>query len=238
MKVEIWSDINCPFCYIGKRKFEKALNEFGQKDKVEVIWRSFQLDPELKYVPGQTVHQYLAVRKGVSLEKGKEMNTYMSGMAKEIGLSYDFDKAIINNTLNAHRLLHLAHKHGVQNEVKEKLFAAYYTNGKNLGETETLVQIGESAGLEGEEIRAMLESALFIQDVQQDQYEAQQIGVQGVPFFVFNDKYAVSGARESEIFTQVLEKVWQEEAPVQRKIAPVQLAPANGGFCIPDGDCN
>lgn len=230
MKVEIWSDIVCPFCYIGKRKFEIALDKFEQKEKVEIVWRSFQLDPDLKPVKGQSVHQYLAHRKGISMEKGKEMNAYMRGVAKEVGLQYDFDKAIINNTLDAHRLLHLAHKHGVQNEAKEQLFAAYYTHGKDIGEEEVLVQIGESVGLEGAEIRTMLQSDAYLQEVRQDQYEAQQVGAQGVPFFVFNDKYAVSGAQPSEVFSQVLEKVWEEEKPVPQNIS-------SAGFCTPDDFC-
>ena len=229
MKVEIWSDINCPFCYIGKRKFEKALNHFDKKENVEVVWRSFQLDPEMKPVPGQSVHQYLANRKGVTLEKGKEMNAYMSDIAKEVGLEYNFDSAIINNTMDAHRLLHLAAKHEVQNEVKELLFAAYYTQGKNIGDAEALVQVGESAGLNAEEIRAMLKNDTYVDDVKQDQYEAQQLGINGVPFFVFNSKYGVSGAQPSEVFTEVLAKVAEEENPV------VETAP---GFCTPEGVCN
>jgi predicted DsbA family dithiol-disulfide isomerase len=231
MKVEIWSDVVCPFCYIGKRKFENALKEFEQKDNVEIVWRSFQLDPDLEPVPGQSVHQYLANRKGVTLEKGKEMNAYMSNVAKEVGLEYNFDKAIINNTLNAHRLLHLAHKHGVQNEAKETLFAAYYTQGKDVGDTETLVAIGESVGLNADEVRTMLQSDTYIKEVQLDQYRAQQVGAQGVPFFVFNNKYAVSGAQPTDVFAQVLNKVWEEEKPVVEETL-------TGGFCTPDGVCN
>ena len=105
MKVEIWSDIVCPFCYIGKRKFEKALAGFAAKDKVEIVWRSFQLDPDMEFVPGQSVHEYLAKRKGVSANQGKQMNDSMTEIAKEVGLDYHFDKAIISNTLDAHRLL-------------------------------------------------------------------------------------------------------------------------------------
>ena len=231
MKVEIWSDIVCPFCYIGKRKFENALKDFAQQDKVEIVWRSFQLDPEMEVVPGQSVHQYLANRKGVTLEKGKEMNDYMSGIAKEVGLQYNFDTAIINNTLNAHRLLHLAQKNGLQNQTKEALFAAYYTEGKDVGDTETLVAIGESIGLHAGEIRTMLQSDEYVNDVQLDQYRAQQVGAQGVPFFVFNNKYAISGAQPTDVFVQVLNKVWEEEKPV----VEVSLA---GGFCTPEGVCN
>src|SRR6476469_7920370 len=108
MKVEIWSDIVCPFFYIGKRKFEKALESFVAKDKVEIVWRSFQLDPDMQNIPGQSVHDYLAKRKNVAPAEGKKMNDMMAGMAKEVGLEYNFDKAIINNTRDAHRLLHLA----------------------------------------------------------------------------------------------------------------------------------
>ncbi|KAA3440041.1 DsbA family oxidoreductase [Rufibacter hautae] len=230
MKVEIWSDVVCPFCYIGKRRFEKALEGFPGKDKVEVVWRSFQLDPEMKFVPGQSVHEYLGKRKGSTAAEGKKMNDYMAQMAKEVGLEYDFDKAIINNTFDAHRLLHLAKKHSKQNEMKERLFAAYYTQGKNVGDLNTLVQLGEEVGLNGAEIREVLQSDTYTQEVQRDLYEAQQVGVRGVPFYVFNDKYAVSGAQPTELFQEVLNKVWEEEKP--------QLISGEGaGFCTPDGVC-
>ncbi len=230
MKVEIWSDVVCPFCYIGKRKFEKALNSFEEKDNVEIVWRSFQLDPDLEFVPGQSVHEYLAQRKGVSIEKGREMNNYMSKVAKEVGLDYNYDIAVLNNTLDAHRLLHLAAKHGLQSEMKERLFSAYYTEGKNIGDIDTLIALAKEVGLEGEDVRTVLESDTFKKDVELDQFTAQQIGARGVPFFVFNDKYAVSGAQPSEVFAQVLEKVWEEEKPVADAL--------NGGFCTPDGICN
>jgi len=230
MKVEIWSDIVCPFCYIGKRKFENALNDFEQKDKVEIVWRSFQLDAELKQVPGQSVHEYLAKRKGVSIEKGKEMNDYMTAAAKEVGLSYDFEKAIINNTLNAHRLSHLAAKHSLQNEVEEALFAAYYTHGKDIGDIDALTAIGVSVGLSATEITSMFATNAFVDAVRTDQTISQQIGVQGVPFFVFNEKYAVSGAQPTDVFKQVLNKVWEEEKP-SAMAEPV-------GFCSADGICN
>ncbi|WP_048921821.1 DsbA family oxidoreductase [Rufibacter radiotolerans] len=211
MKVEIWSDVVCPFCYIGKRRFEKALENFQGKEEVEVIWRSFQLDPDLKPVPGQTLHEYLGKRKGTTAAEGKKMNDYMTGIAKEVGLAYDLDNAVINNTFLAHRLLHHAKKQGLQDAMKERLFAAYYTQGKDVGDLETLVQLGEEVGLDGAGIREALQSEAYAQEVRQDMQEAQQIGVQGVPFFVFNSKYAVSGAQPSELFQEVLEKVSTEE---------------------------
>ena len=231
MKVEIWSDIVCPFCYIGKRKFEKALQSFDAKDKVEVIWRSFQLDPGMKPVTGQTVHEYLGKRKGVTAAEGKQMNDSMAAMAKEVGLEYNFDKAIITNTLVAHRLLHFAKHKGVQDELKERLFKAYYTEGKDTGDIETLVKLGEEAGLNAVEIREILKSDIYKEEVMQDQYKAQQVGVGGVPFFVFNDKYAVSGAQPTNVFAQVLDKVWQEEKPQVEVIS-------EGGYCTPQGVCN
>jgi predicted DsbA family dithiol-disulfide isomerase len=232
MKVEIWSDIVCPFCYIGKRKFEKALEAFTEKDKVEIVWRSFQLDPDMEYVPGQSLHEYRGKRKGVSTEQGKQMNDAMTKMAEEVGLEYNFDKAVINNTLDAHRLLHLAKTNGLQNEMKEELFRAYYTEGKNIGDAETLVQLGADVGLPPVEIRKMLKGSQYKEEVLQDQHIAAQVGARGVPFFVFNDKYAVSGAQPAEVFTQVLNKVWEEEKPVGVE------ENNSAGFCTTAGICN
>ena len=211
MKVEIWSDIVCPFCYIGKRKFEKALDAFDAKENVEIVWRSFQLDPEMKFVPGQSVHEYLGKRKGATSKEGKQMNDSMTAIAKEVGLEYNFDKAIINNTLDAHRLLHLAKIKGLQNELKERLFKAYYTEGRNIGDTDTLVQLGEEVGLSAADVESTLYSETYKEEVMLDQYEAQQASARGVPFFVFNNKYAVSGAQPTDVFTRILNKVWEEE---------------------------
>ena len=230
MKVEIWSDIVCPFCYIGKRKFENALNSFDQKDKVEIVWRSFQLDADLKQIKGQSVDEYLGIRKGTTTEKGKEMNAYMAGVAKEVGLEYNFDIAIINNTMNAHRLSHLAAKHGIQNTMEEALFDAYYTKGKDIGDVETLTQIGVSAGLNKADINTLFASDEYTEAVKMDQVEAAQIGVQGVPFFVFNNKYAVSGAQPTDVFKGILVKAWEDEKPVITEMPE--------GFCSIDGVCN
>ncbi|MBK0402756.1 DsbA family oxidoreductase [Adhaeribacter sp. BT258] len=232
MKVEIWSDVVCPFCYIGKRKFEAALKDFPHKDEVEITWRSFQLDPEAKPVPGQSVHEYLAKRKGVSVQEGKQMNDYMAGAAKEVGLQYNFDKAIITNTLDAHRLLHFAKEQGKQNELKERLFAAYYTEGRDLGDKETLAELAETVGLNKEKVKAMLQTDAYKEAVQMDQYEAQQVGARGVPFFVFNNRYAISGAQPIELFQQTLDQTWNEtEKP---KPTPIAGDP-NANACNLDG---
>jgi predicted DsbA family dithiol-disulfide isomerase len=231
MKVDIWSDVVCPFCYIGKRKFEKALQDFAGKKHINITWHSFQLDPEMENAEGLSVHEYLGKRKGVSAADGKRMNDQMTAIAKEVGLEYDFDKAIITNTQTAHRLLHFAKSKGVQNEMKERLFKAYYTEGKNVGDIDTLAALAAEVGLDAEEVKATLHSDAYVQDVYDDQQEAYSIGVQGVPFFVFNDKYAVSGAQPPHVFAQVLDKVWEEEKPVLQVLD-------GEGFCTIDGHCS
>lgn len=231
MKVEIWSDVVCPFCYIGKRKFEKALEGFAAKDKVEIEWKSFQLDPELDNKEGLNLHEYLGKRKGGTTADGKRMNDQMAAIAKEVGLEYDFDKAIINNTITAHQLLHFAKTKGIQNEMKERIFKAYYTEGKDISKIETLVQLATEVGLNEAETRQVLEENVFAKEVLADQKHAYEIGVQGVPFFVFNNKYAVSGAQQPETFAQVLEKVWNEEKPAL-------IVEQGEGFCDINGNCN
>lgn len=229
MKVEIWSDIMCPFCYIGKRRFEQALEQFEQKDQVEIIWKSFQLDPSLEYVPGQTTHSMLAEKKGWTVEYAQEVGNQVSNMAAQVGLQYDFDKAIPANTLNAHRLIHLAAKHGQQHNAEEKLFAAYFTEGKNISDKATLTAIGNELGLQTADIHAALDSDAYIKEVQQDIAEGAALGVRGVPFFVFNRKYAISGAQPLDAFTQTFQKVVEEELAANNY--------AEGAVCTPDGDC-
>ena len=210
MKVEIWSDVMCPFCYIGKRKFENALEQFAHKDEVEVVWKSFQLNPDMKTEAGKNINQYLAEVKGWSIEKAKEMNDHVSGIAKDIGLTYHLDKAVVANSFDAHRFSHLAKKYGKQNDAEEKLFEAYFTDGKNTADHQTLVQLGSEIGMDATEISTVLSSDEFSDEVNQDIYEAQQVGVRGVPFFVLGEKYAISGAQESSTFLQALNKTWEE----------------------------
>jgi len=230
MKVEIWSDIMCPFCYIGKRKFENALQQFAGREAVEVQWRSFELDPNMQTVPGQSIHELLAERKGLSVAQGKQMNDHMAGVAAEVGLHYDFDRVIPTNTFLAHRFLHLAAAHGLQNVAEERVFAAYFTEGKDVGDLATLAQLGAEIGLDAAEVTRTLETEAYAQQVRLDEYEAQQVGARGVPFFVFNNKYAVSGAQPSELFLEVLEKVQSEEKPVV-------VAGAEGAACDLEGNC-
>ncbi len=206
MKVEIWSDVMCPFCYIGKRKFEQALEQFPGKGQVEVEWKSFQLNPEMKTEPSKTINEYLAEHKGISVAQAKQMNDRVTAMAAEVGLQYDFSKAVVANSFDAHRLSHFAKRHGRQDAMEERLFKAYFTEGKNTADRETLAALAVEVGLDEVEIRTMLSGSEFSDDVNRDIYEANQVGARGVPFFVFDNKYGVSGAQSTEVFLQVLNK--------------------------------
>lgn len=206
MKVEIWSDVMCPFCYIGKRKFEQALDRFPGRDSVSVEWKSFQLNPAMVTDPSKSINHFLAEHKGISLAQAKQMNDRVTDMAAEVGLKYDFDKAVVANSFDAHRLSHFAKKYGKQDAVEERLFKAYFTEGKNTADHEVLTALAAEAGLDAEAVRTMLAGTEFSDDVNNDIYEAQQVGARGVPFFVFDNRYAVSGAQPTELFLQVLNK--------------------------------
>lgn len=233
MKVEIWSDVMCPFCYIGKRKFEKALNGFEGKEHIEVIWKSFQLDPTTVTDPSLNTIDHLAEKKGWSKEQARETTAHVSNIAKQVGLDFHFDKAVVANSFDAHRLSHLAKKHGKQNELEEKLFSAYFTEGKNTADHDTLSQIAVEIGLDKHEVDDLLKSELYADKVEEDIDQAQQIGVRGVPFFVLDRKYAVSGAQEPDAFLQALTRAYGEH----QKEKPLQQLNAEGSAdaCGPDG---
>lgn len=232
MKVEIWSDVMCPFCYIGKRRFENALQELPFKEEIEVEWKSFQLNPDLQYQPGRNIHEYLAGHKGFSLEKAKELNNYVTEMAAAEGLKYDLDKAVVANSFDAHRFSHLAARQGRGDAAEESLFKAYFTEGKNISDRDTLVQLGTAIGLDGTAVQQALESDAYAQDVNKDIAEANAIGVRGVPFFVIDRKYAVSGAQAKEVFAQALERSFTEWRKENNKFTTIE-----GQVCSPDGDC-
>ena len=235
MKVEIWSDIACPFCYIGKRRFEKALEGFAHKDTVQVEWKSFQLDPEMKQVPGQNIYESLAEKKGWTPEQAKGLSAQVVAMAAEEGLDYNMDATVPANTLNAHRLTHLAAQLGLQDAAEERLFQAYFMEGKNIQDTETLVQLVTDIGLEEAAVRDLLAGGAFTYEVRQDIAEAQQIGVRGVPFFVIDRKYAISGAQPVELFQQALQTALAEW---EKANAPVAVFEGNGPACDTAGNCD
>ncbi|MFO0358686.1 MAG: DsbA family oxidoreductase [Sphingobacteriaceae bacterium] len=235
MKVEIWSDIMCPFCYIGKRHYEAAIANFADSANVEVVWKSFQLDPSLpKPASKLSTYAYLAERKGMSVEQSKALHQNVVEMAKNAGLNYDFDKAVVANSFDAHRLIQFAKTKGLGDEAEERLFKAYFMEGKDMSDVTTLVDLGKEIGLNESEVKEVVNSTAYTNEVNSDIEEAHQIGVQGVPFFVFDRKYAISGAQPVEAFTKTLEKSfseWRKENP------SVKLEVSEGKVCTPDKEC-
>lgn len=212
MKVEVWSDIMCPFCYIGKRHYEQALERFAHRDKIELEWKSFQLDPTIpEHMDAeQNVYQYLAGRKGISYEQSVKMHEQVVKMAADAGLDYHFDKAVVANSFRAHRIIQLAKTKGLGDVAEECFFRAYFMEGRNLGNEQDLVDIGSSIGLTAEEVHNALADDVYAYNVTQDVQEAQTIGVRGVPFFVVDRKYAVSGAQPVDVFLGTLEQAYGE----------------------------
>ncbi|MFT3948381.1 MAG: DsbA family oxidoreductase [Agriterribacter sp.] len=210
MKVEIWSDIMCPFCYIGKRKFESAMKTFNAADNIELEWHSFQLDPDIRSGDGKNLYQYLSERKGISYQQSVDMHKQVTDMAKAAGLEYNFDQAVVANSFDAHRLIQLAKTKGLGDAAEERLFHAYFTEGKDVSNRAVLKELGKDIGLDDTEVEEMLNSNAYTKSVQHDIKEAAQIGVRGVPFFVFNRKFAVSGAQPPEIFGQALQQSYED----------------------------
>lgn len=246
MQVEIWSDVMCPFCYIGKRRFEEALRHFPHAEQIAVTWKSFQLDPTIPISTSiadstsntaqnlGTYAEYLAHRKGMSISHVRQMFANVAAMGAEAGVTLNFDTAIIANSFPAHRLLHLAHADGRQNTLKEVLLKAHFTEGADIGNLNTLISLGESIGLNTNDIQTMFAGKDYEEDVQNDIHEAQHLGIQGVPFFVFNRRYAVSGAQSSQVFAEVLQQSfdeWSQEEAAQH------LQITDGEVCTPDGIC-
>ena len=210
LKVQIWSDIMCPFCYIGKRRIEEALSLFEHKDAVAIEWKSFQLDATFKASADDNMVDHLAEKYGKEKDWAQGMLDNMTQNAKNAGLDFHFEKAISANSFNAHRLLHLAKKYQLANDLEELLFKAYLTEGKNINDNSTLKELGVSVGLNAVEIDEVLNSDAYGNDVKKDIQNANAIGVQGVPFFVFDNKYAVSGAQPATAFLEILQKAWDE----------------------------
>lgn len=232
MKINIWSDVRCPFCYIGKRKFEMALEKFPHKDKAKVIWHSFELDPELKTNTEVNALDYISEIKGISKQQAQEMHQHVTGVAKEIGLNFNLDESVVANSFNAHRLIQLAKSHGKANEMEEELFKAHFIGSKNIDDMETLIQAGISIGLDEKEVKEALASDAFANEVRQDEAKAKNIGIKGVPFFLLHNKYAVSGAQSPEVFLQALNQAWEAFKNEKPFIF------TDGDSCYSDGSCN
>lgn len=212
MKVEIWSDIVCPFCYVGKKHLELALEQLPFKNEVEVIWRSYMLDPNLP-VEGlnKTKKAYLVEDKGYSLEQVEGMMKHLEAAGKEIGIDFNHDDLVPVNTLQAHRLTHFAQERGKGNEMEEALFYAHFTAAENVGDKEVLTRLATSIGLEKAEVETFLASNQELEAVQADIEVAKNLGISGVPFFVLDQKYGVSGAQPVEVFVEALTQAYNEK---------------------------
>jgi predicted DsbA family dithiol-disulfide isomerase len=230
MKIEIWSDVACPWCFIGKRRFEAALAAFPHRDAVEVVWRSYQLDPTLPEHYDGTELEYLSSRKGMPSRQVAQMFEHVAEQAKGEGLDYRFDKVVVANSFTAHRLIHLAAAHGRQDAAKERLLSEQYEHGKDIGRREYLSALGNDLGLPSDEVEELFTTDKYTDEVRFDVQEAQGLGISGVPFFVIDRKFGLSGAQPAETFTAALEQAWQESNPLV-----LVNATGDGEACGPDG---
>jgi predicted DsbA family dithiol-disulfide isomerase len=206
--VEIWSDVVCPWCYVGKRRFEHALERFPHRDQVELTWRSFQLDPTAPPERTDSSAEHLARKYGMSLEQAEKSNAQMTDLAASEGLEYHLDRTRGGNSFDAHRLIHLAAAHGRQDAMKERLMRAYFTEGQAIGDRDTLVRLAGEVGIDP----APLAGEAYADAVHADEELAARIGIRGVPYFVLDRRYGVSGAQPSELLLQALEKAWEARA--------------------------
>ena len=233
IRVDIFSDIACPWCFIGKRRFEQALADFPHRDEVQVTWHSYQLDPTLPEHYDGSELDYLATVKRMDPAQVRQMLDQVTAIAANEGLHYDFDRLVVANSFAAHELLHLAKHHGVADTVKESLLSAHFEHGADIGDRDVLVRLGAAAGLDADEINDSLEMRRFRKPVQDDIQAARSLGIQGVPFFVIENKWGVSGAQPAELFTQALEQAWRESNPLV--MVQPDSAAGDAPVCGPDG---
>ncbi|MHA4778214.1 DsbA family oxidoreductase [Streptomyces sp. MSC1_001] len=230
MRVEIWSDIACPWCYIGKARFEKGLADFAHRDGVEVVHRSFELDPNRAKGDTGPVLEMLARKYGRTLDEARAMEAHVASNAHAEGLDYRTEGRDHGNTFDIHRLLHLAKDRGLQNELLDLAYRANFAEERSVFAPETLVTLGVEAGLDETEVRAVVtDDSAYAEAVRADEREAAELGANGVPFFVLDRRYGISGGQPAEVFTQALEQAWQGRA----------LQPVGSGaeVCGPDGSC-
>jgi predicted DsbA family dithiol-disulfide isomerase len=212
VKVEIWSDVVCPWCYVGKRRFESALARFAHPDEVEVVWRSFELDPAAPRMREGTSAEHLARKYGMTAEQVAASQARLTALAAAEGLEYHLDRTRGGNTFDAHRLLHLAAEHGLQNELKERLLHAYFTEVEAIGEPAVLERLAVEAGLDRAEVAEVLAGNRYAEDVRADERRAHLLGIHAVPFFVVDERYGIEGAQPAELILHALRQAASEAA--------------------------
>lgn len=213
LTIEIWSDVVCPFCYIGKHELENALDKFAHRDSVRVVWKSFELDPNAPARSAENTYAMLSRKYGMTHAQAVERTRGVRERAAGLGLHYDFDKTVVGSSFDAHRLLQFAKTKGMGDAMKERLFKAYFTEGKHIADRATLLALATEVGLNAAEVEAVLTSDTYTTEVRSDEDEARQLGISGVPFFAFDRRLAVSGAQTSEVFLQALEQAWAARTP-------------------------
>jgi len=237
MRVEIWSDIACPWCYIGKARFEKGLAAFAHRDEVEVVHRSFELDPNRAKGETGPVVPMLAKKYGRTIEEAQAMEEHVASNARSDGLDYRTEGRDHGNTFDIHRLLHLAKARGRQSELLDLAYRANFAEERSVFDAETLVTLAVEAGLDETEVRTVLaDETAYADAVRADEREAAELGANGVPFFVLDRRYGISGGQPAEVFTQALEQAW-----ASRALQPVAVAAATdggAGACDVDGTCD
>jgi predicted DsbA family dithiol-disulfide isomerase len=227
MNVEIWSDIACPWCYVGKRRFESALSQFEHADQVNVTWRSFELDPDAPAEDPGDMAERIAEKYGVSVAEARAMEAKMTATAAGEGLDYHLDIRRSANTFDGHRLIHLATEQGLGDAMKERIMAAYFSEGELVSDPEALVKLATEVGLDADEARSMLASDRFAEAVREDERTARQFGISGVPTFVVDRQIGLSGAQPPEVLLQLLEQGWDQRTP--------SIVAADGDACGVDG---
>ncbi len=227
MNVEIWSDIACPWCYVGKRRFEAALAAFEHREHVHVTWRSFELDRHAPHERPEGGARHLADKYGTSLEQAHAMQENMTRVAAGEGLDFRFDRLRPGTTFDGHRVLHLARPHGLQDALKERLLRAYLTEGQLIGDHAVLERLAIEVGLPPDEVREVLVTDQYAGAVRDDERTASSLGISGVPFFVVDRAYGASGAKPAALLTELLRKAWGERSPL--------AVVAEGATCGPDG---
>jgi predicted DsbA family dithiol-disulfide isomerase len=234
MKVEVWSDVVCPWCYVGKRHLEEALARFRHGDQVSVEWRSFELNPASARRVGLSMSQILQRKYGMSEDQAEAANLRMTALAAGVGLEYHLDRVQAGNTFDAHRLIHLAATHGLGDAMKERLLAAYFSEGQPVGERSVLTKLAVDVGLDPTEVDSMLVGDDFATDVRDDESRAASMGVRGVPFFVIDEAIGVSGAQPADVLLEALEQGWSESHPITMAVDRDQ---GGSGEACADGAC-
>jgi predicted DsbA family dithiol-disulfide isomerase len=230
--IDVWSDVACPWCYVGKRRLEGALARFPHKDDVKVTWHAFELDPGAPRLrpPGISHVERIAKKYGMPLEKAEAATKNLVDVAAADGIEMRFDRIQGGNTFDAHRLIHLAGERGVQDAVKERLLLGYFTQGESMGDPDVLVRLASEAGLDAEEARALLASDRLTDAVREDERQAAELGIRGVPFFVIAGRFGLSGAQPVEVLLEALTKGWEATKP-----ALASAGGDEGAACGPEG---